>query len=353
MSQHEPPQYGPPWVPRDPHGQGPGQGPGEGQSQGGFQGGSQGDALRGRPPRGTSKHPWAGELRARLRHPLENLCLVVAILSAFLLLLAAIAEVVSAIGEDRTPETLAIVLVVAPVLIYFLRGQLYAQQRLRGVKIGPEQYPEAHQMVLEAASRFGLKTAPDAYVVLGNGMINAAASGHGFRRYIFVYSDLFEIGGQARSPEALRFIIGHEVGHIAAGHTSYWRLVAIAGSNWIPFVGAVLSRSQEYTADNFGYAVTPPGSSGAIATLAAGKYLNRSVNVNALADRAETETGFFVWLVNALASHPVLAWRAHALRDRRRPGRLLWRPRAARQQPDLPQPYQSSQQYQSSEHYRP
>jgi len=33
-----------------------------------------------------------------------------------------------------------------------------------------------------------------------------------------------------------------------------------------------------------------------------------------------------VWLVNALASHPVLVWRSHALRDRRRSGRLLWRP---------------------------
>jgi len=41
-----------------------------------------------------------------------------------------------------------------------------------------------------------------------------------------------------------------------------------------------------------------------------------------------TGRGFFVWFVNALASHPVLVWRSHALRDRRRPGRLLWRPKA-------------------------
>jgi hypothetical protein len=46
-----------------------------------------------------------------------------------------------------------------------------------------------------------------------------------------------------------------------------------------------------------------------------------------MADRAVTEPGFFVWLTNALASHPVLLWRMHALRDRRRPGRLLWRPK--------------------------
>ena len=66
-------------------------------------------------------------------------------------------------------------------------------------------------------------------------------------------------------------------------------------------------------------------------TLAIGKYLNPTVDINAIADRAETEKGFFVWVVNALASHPVLAWRAHALRDRSAPGRLLWRPREPKQ----------------------
>jgi len=64
-----------------------------------------------------------------------------------------------------------------------------------------------------------------------------------------------------------------------------------------------------------------------MATLAGGKYLGRSVDVDAMADRAVTEPGFFVWVTNAAASHPVLLWRMHALRDRRRPGRLLWRPR--------------------------
>lgn len=270
----------------------------------------------------------AGAVRTHLRHPLENLCLVLAILGTVLLWGLAAYELSSAAIENRAPDTLALVLVAAPIVIYLLRGQLYARQRLSGVQIGPDQYPEAHQMVLEACEHYGLRRIPDAYVVLGNGMINAAASGHGFRKFIFVYSDLFEIGGQARNPEALRFIIGHEVGHIAAGHTSYWRLVGISGAQWIPFLGSTLSRSQEYTADNFGYALTPRGSAGAMATLAAGKYLNHSVDVNAFADRATTEKGFFVWLVNALATHPVLVWRSHALRDRGRPGRLFWRPRS-------------------------
>lgn len=267
------------------------------------------------------------QVRSHLRHPLENLCLVLVILGSFLVWSICGYEVASAVIDRRGPDPYAVFFLAAPLVIYFVRGQLYAQLRLSGVKISPTQYPEAHQMLLESCAHHGLRRVPDAYVVLGNGVINAAASGHGFRRFIFVYSDLFEIGGAARNPDALRFIVGHEVGHIAAGHTSYWRILAISGAQWIPFVGSTLSRSQEYTADNFGYSLVPRGSAGAMATLAAGKYLNRTVDVNALADRATTEKGFFVWVVNALASHPVLVWRSHALRDRRRPGRLLWRPK--------------------------
>lgn len=277
-------------------------------------------------PTGTSRG-YRKQVRSHLRHPLENLCLVLVVLGSFLVWAISTYEVASAIIDRRQPDPYAVFFLAAPVIIYFIRGQLYAGLRLSGVKISPTQYPEAHQMLLEACAHYGLPKVPDAYVVLGNGRINAAASGHGFRRFIFVYSDLFEIGGQARNPDALRFIIGHEVGHIAAGHTSYWRILGISGAQWIPFLGSTLSRSQEYTADNFGYSFVPRGSAGAMSTLAAGKYLNRTVDVNALADRATTEKGFFVWVVNALASHPVLVWRSHALRDRRRPGRLLWRPK--------------------------
>ena len=215
-----------------------------------------------------------------------------------------------------------------PVLLWIGRALMYAQQRAMAVQMGPTQFPEAYRMVVEAANAFGLRKVPDAYVVLGNGQVNAFAAGHGFRRYVVVYSDLFEIGGRARDPEALRFIIGHEVGHIAAGHTSYWRqLSTIVGSN-IPVLGSALSRAQEYTADNHGYAIAPRGVPGVIGLLTAGKYLGAHVNLHAVADRATRERDLWLHLVVWGASHPVSTWRAHALRDRSRPGRLMLRPPA-------------------------
>lgn len=214
-----------------------------------------------------------------------------------------------------------------PIIVWVVRALLYAELRSRGVQMSPTQFPEGYRMVVEAAQHFGLRRVPDAYVVLGNGSINAFASGHGFRRFVVVHSDLFEVGGRARDPEALRFVIGHEVGHLAAGHVSWFRLVATALAANIPLLGQALSRAQEYTADNHGYSVTPTGAVGAIGLLSGGKYLGAQVNMHAMADRATREKGLWLHLVVWGASHPVNTWRAHALRDRRRPGRIMIRPK--------------------------
>ncbi|MFE6859314.1 M48 family metallopeptidase [Nocardia sp. NPDC057668] len=219
-----------------------------------------------------------------------------------------------------------LILVFAPAILWIGRGMNYATMRVNGVKMSPTQFPEGYRLVQEAAERLGMAKAPDAFVVLGNGQINAFASGHGFRRYVAVYSDLFEVGGAARQPEALAFIIGHEVGHIAAGHVSYWRQFGMFLVPFLPFLGNALIRSQEYTADNHGYCFRHEGASGAMRTLAAGKYLNSITGFDEMADRAAQERGFWVWIVNALSSHPVLTWRMWALRDRSRHGKLFLRP---------------------------
>nr|WP_223205012.1 M48 family metallopeptidase [Gordonia jinghuaiqii] len=255
-------------------------------------------------------------------HPWEIPTLVVVILATALGYATVIVLVAAGTLDQLLLGALAF-----PLLLFVIRGLTYASPRVNGVQMTPTQFPDGHRMVVEAAARFGLEYVPDAYVVLGNGQINAFASGHGFRRFVVVYSDLFEVGGAARSPEALRFIIGHEVGHIAAGHTSYWRqLSTIIGMN-IPVLGSALSRSQEYTADNYGYYAQPSGAPGAVGVLAAGKYMLSAVDFDQFADRATHERGFFTFLTNALSSHPVLTWRAAALRDRTRAGSMLLRPR--------------------------
>ncbi len=224
---------------------------------------------------------------------------------------------------------LAFLLPLFPILAWWVRATMYARMRATAVRMSPTQFPEGYRMVVEAAQQFGMRRVPDAYVQLGNGVVNAFASGHGFRRFVVIHSDMFEIGGRTRDPAALRFVIGHEVGHLAAGHVSYFRLVFTNVLSLIPILGPALSRAQEFTADNFGYAHAPAGAPGVMGVLAGGKYLNAEVNVNELADRAASDPSFFVHWVNWSSSHPVTTWRAHALRDRSRPGSLWTRPTGA------------------------
>ncbi|WP_026918892.1 M48 family metallopeptidase [Gordonia shandongensis] len=256
------------------------------------------------------------------RHPWEIPVLVFGILLAF----GVYAVVITLVALQVVTDWLLLPLM-APLIVFVARGVMYAASRVNSVQITPTQFPDAHRMLVDAAARYGMEFVPHGYVQNGNGAVNAFASGHGFRRYVVLYSDLFEVGGRARSPEALEFIIGHEVGHIAAGHVSYWRQLASSIIMQVPFLGALLSRSQEYTADNYGYYTRPDGAHSAMGLLASGKYLLGAVDFDQLADRATHEKGFFVTLVNALSSHPVLTWRSAAVRDRTRAGSILLRPR--------------------------
>ncbi|GAB3451802.1 M48 family metallopeptidase [Streptomonospora sediminis] len=260
---------------------------------------------------------WGDPQRTRaLRHPRENTALLVCLAITALAVTGAVNRALD--GDTGQP----LLVLAIPAVVFFVRGQLYARQRVNGVRISAEQFPEAHRMVVDAARAFDLPQVPDAYVVLGNGHINAFASGHGSRRFVAVHSDLFEVGGRLADPDALRFIIGHEVGHIAAGHTSFWRQFGVSVADIIPGIGATLSRAQEYTADSHAYEFCPEGMQG-LRVLAAGKYLYRDVDFADIAARAQTDQGLFVMLVNLLSSHPVNTWRFEALTDRSRPGRLL------------------------------
>lgn len=283
-----------------------------------------------------------------LRHPLEMLMLTLSVTvtlcgyGLWLVALVWLGSVSDDVDSGRASQTVTqlyelltggglisqvfMALPLMPIVLWVVRALLYARMRALAVQMSPTQFPEGYRMVVEAANAYSLRRVPDAYVLLGNGQINAFASGHGFRRFVVVYSDLFEVGGRARDPEALRFVIAHEVGHIAAGHVSYLRLLFTQLASQIPLLGPALSRAQEYTADNHGYAVAPQGVPGVMGLLAAGKYLGAHVNLHALADRATREKGLWLHLSVWMASHPVTTWRAHALRDRRAPGRLMFRP---------------------------
>ncbi len=228
---------------------------------------------------------------------------------------------------DYVGMRLVTAIVAILVGVYVGRGLINARERVTSIEITADQFPEVHQRIEHYSKEFGLRRTPRAYIAQEGGLLNAFASKHNRTNFIRINADVFEVGTfhlgpRPKDPAALDFIIAHEVGHVAAGHTTYWYTWLSSFINFIPFIGAALSRAKEYTADNYAYSVVPNGING-IVLLSGGKYLYPMVDGERIAERATTDRGLFLWFTNALATHPVQTKRLAALYDRSRSGRLF------------------------------
>src|SRR6185312_10536051 len=67
-------------------------------------------------------------------------------------------------------------------------------------------------------------------------------------RYLFLTPALVE----ADDDEQVRFVIGHELGHHAAGHLNPWLHFIRLPAYLVPFLQPAYSRAREYTCDSIG-----------------------------------------------------------------------------------------------------
>jgi Zn-dependent protease with chaperone function len=187
-----------------------------------------------------------------------------------------------------------------------------------GVRVGPRQLPDLAARIDAAARKLGLEKAPEAYVVQAGGILNAFATKILSRRFIILYSDLIEAcegSAEAGVPNELDFVIGHELGHVAAGHLAF-RLFLLPA--WIlPLVGSAYSRACEYTCDRCGHEVVGnlEVSSRALAILAAGPRTARRVNMDVFVEQRGEAGSFWMAVYELNATHPYLPKRVAALRE--------------------------------------
>ncbi|MBC7841003.1 MAG: M48 family metallopeptidase [Gemmatimonadaceae bacterium] len=92
------------------------------------------------------------------------------------------------------------------------------------VRTGPTQHPRLHAMVREVCETLDVREVPDLYVTL-TPFVNAGAIGFD-RPFIVINTGSLA----ALSEDEQRFVLAHEVGHIASGHMTY-RTIAVIVSN--------------------------------------------------------------------------------------------------------------------------
>jgi len=202
-----------------------------------------------------------------------------------------------------------------------LAGQLLGS----AVKVGPQQFPRIHRIVEECASTLGI--APPQVYLVGNHTINAMTLGTDDDSFIIVHSGAVE----QFTDDELRFVIGHECGHVQNNHVVYLttlnlltRIATMAG-------GAILaplllplqlalsswSRAAEITCDRAGLLCCrdPRVATNSFLKLAIGsRKLFEELNTDAYLDQLREGRQGLGRVGEITASHPFLTKRVEAIR---------------------------------------
>ncbi len=180
------------------------------------------------------------------------------------------------------------------------------------ILLGPAQFPHLHEMVVEASREVGLAEPPKTFIYNSNGVFNAFARRMLGGRYVFLTSALVE----ANSDAQVRFVIGHELGHHAAGHLNPWLNLLKMPAHLVPFLGKAYSRSREYTCDSIGayLARDAAASRSALQMLGCGcRRLNAQMNCDAFVAQEQMVPPIFGFLTEISRSHPRLTRRVAAI----------------------------------------
>jgi Zn-dependent protease with chaperone function/Tfp pilus assembly protein PilE len=211
-------------------------------------------------------------------------------------------------------------------VVYALAGGLFflaahalflAHTRTNGLRVDERQLPDLHARVRAAAGKLGLTDLPAVYVVQGGGLLNAFATKLLSRRYVILLSDLVD---HCEDPRQLDFVVGHELGHLAAGHLK-WNLFLLP-YRLVPWAGAAYSRACEYTCDRCGLAAAGDLDQAmrGLVVLAAGGRIAARVDLAAFTAQREEAGTFWPTVLELTSFHPFLCKRAAALQELSAPG---------------------------------
>ncbi|RME58783.1 peptidase M48 family protein [Candidatus Parcubacteria bacterium] len=222
--------------------------------------------------------------------------------------------------------TLGIALLYLPVVFLFylvVQSSLISHLKGNAVRITNEQFPDIYQRLERCCQQLGLTNVPDAYLLHGDGILNAFATRFLGRNFVVLYSDV--VDALEDRPEAINFYIGHELGHIIRKHLQWGPVLAPAGM--LPLIGAAYARAREYTCDMFGRAccASPEDAEFALAALASGHRRWKVLNIDAFLAQAHATGGFWMSFHELTSDYPWLVKRiGHVRKLNYTPPRRHW-----------------------------
>ena len=204
---------------------------------------------------------------------------------------------------------------IAALAYLFAHSALIAHVKGNGVELSTEQFPDLHGQFVECCRRLDIAEPPQAYILNGNGVLNAFATKFLRDRYVVLTSDI--VDAMQGNADGLRFYMGHELGHLRMKHISKallrWPVL------WLPLLGAAYSRARESTCDRHGLACSGSGGAAvqALSVLAAGRARWRTLNVGTYVRQTQQSRGFWMSFHELISGYPWLTKRAARMRAER------------------------------------
>jgi Zn-dependent protease with chaperone function/DNA-directed RNA polymerase subunit RPC12/RpoP len=201
-------------------------------------------------------------------------------------------------------------------VLWLGHGLLIGYLKSEAVRVTEDQLPRLHESFLEVCRQLQITEVPELYILQAGGLLNAFATRFSARNFVVVYSDMFEAHGEDSAQ--MRFIFGHELGHIRRKHIIK-HLLLLPG-RILPLLGPAYSRACEATCDRHGaFACNDiEGGIRAMMALSGGKLAGAGMNADAFAQQHRTARVFFVSWHELTSSYPTLSQRVMnliALRD--------------------------------------
>lgn len=206
-----------------------------------------------------------------------------------------------------------LVLALGFVLYLFAQSMLIAHIKGNGVELSATQFPELFEQFNACCDRLEMRIRPQAYIINGNGGLNAFATKFLGTQFVVLNSDV--VDAMDKHIDGVRFYIGHELGHLRMkhlnGHLLRWPAL------WLPLLGAAYSRARESTCDRHGLACSSSGDGAAraLAALSAGSKRWQQLDMESYVRQASHTRGFWMSFHELTEGYPWLTKRAARVMD--------------------------------------
>ena len=204
-------------------------------------------------------------------------------------------------------------------MVYLVRllveGLLAAHIRVNGIEVSEQQLPELNEALEDCCEKMNIDTPP--MYVIQESVFNAFAAHLAGRRMIVLYSGLVDSILLKGDMNQLKFVVGHEVGHLAAGHLGFYRGTCARMGGWLFWILLWYDRRKEFTCDRIGlYCAGLEASQAALCTMSVGAQLSPQVNIEEAIQQWENHRKeFFVSYRSLYSTHPHTLCRLTAVED--------------------------------------